>query len=351
MRTYLGAFILLAVIAVVGVWQWQRAKQPALVTLTGRVGGEKMGFLQDPEVQTALRQRYGITLNTQRYGSVEMVMDTAAGQNFLWPASDVNLDYYRERGGPLAQSHNIFHSPIVLYSWDIVVDALMKNGMVEKRGESYYLTDVAGLIDMVATGKPWGDLGLAQLYGAVKIISTDPTRSNSGNSFAGLLSNVLGGGAAQPPTAQITAIFNRMGFLEHSSGVLWEKFISQGAGAYPIIVGYENQLIEYSVDNPQVRDLLRQKVRILYPMPTVWSSHPLMALNDDGKRLIEALQDEELQRLAWERHGFRSGLMGSQNDPSAHQVIGLPKSIDAVAPLPPMAVMTKLLSALSQASR
>ena len=128
----------------VGVWQWQRAKQPALVTLTGRVGGEKMGFLQDPEVQTALRQRYGITLNTQRYGSVEMVMDTAAGQNFLWPASDVNLDYYRERGGPLAQSHNIFHSPIVMYSWDIVVDALMKNGMVEKRGESYYLTDVAG---------------------------------------------------------------------------------------------------------------------------------------------------------------------------------------------------------------
>ena len=32
---------------------------------------------------------------------------------------------------------------------------------------------------------------------------------------------------------------DRMGFLEHSSGVLWDKFISQGAGAYPLIIGYE----------------------------------------------------------------------------------------------------------------
>jgi hypothetical protein len=64
--------------------------------------------------------------------------------------------------------------------------------------------------------------------------------------------------------AQVAAIFSRMGFLEHSSGVLWDKFISQGTRAYPLIVGYKNQLIEYSVDNPEVLDLLRQKVRILY---------------------------------------------------------------------------------------
>ncbi len=133
--------------------------------------------------------------------------------------------------------------------------------------------------------------------------------------------------------------------------MLWDKFISQGMGAYPLIVGYENQLIEYSIDNPQVLDLLRQKVRILYPHPTVWSSHPLMALDENGRRLIEALQDPELQQLAWERHGFRSGLMGSQNDPQVHQVIGLPKSIDAVVPLPPTTVMVKLLSTLGQPVR
>ena len=131
MRTYLGAFILLAVIVVVGLWRWQRTQQPSRVTLTGRVGGEKIGFLQDPAVQSVLRQRYGIALNVQRYGSVEMVTDDPTGQHFLWPASDVDLEYYRERGGQLVQAHNIFHSPIVLYAWDIVVEALRQNGMVE----------------------------------------------------------------------------------------------------------------------------------------------------------------------------------------------------------------------------
>ncbi|PON19831.1 hypothetical protein C2W62_00645 [Candidatus Entotheonella serta] len=323
MRTYLGAFILLAVIVVVGLWQWQRTQQPALITLTGRVGGEKIGFLQDPAVQSVLRKRYGIVLNVQRYGSVEMMTDNSTGQHFLWPASDVNLEYYRDRDGPLAQSHNMFHSPIVLYSWDIVVETLVQSGVAEKRGESYYISDFPALIDMVETRKSWADLGLPQLYGAVKIISTDPAKSNSGNSFAGLLSNLLNQGdtlstASDALIDQVAAIFQRMGFLEHSSSVLWDKFISQGTGAYPLIVGYENQLIEYRVDNPEVLDLLRQKVRILYPLPTVWSSHPLMALDENGKRLIEALQDPGLQQLAWERHGFRSGLMGAQNDPQVH---------------------------------
>ncbi len=218
MRTYLGAFILLVVMVVVVWWQWQRTQQPALVTLTGRVGGEKVGFVQDPAVQAVLRERYGTALNVQRYGSVEMVADDATGQHFLWPASDVNLEYYRERGGKLVQTHNIFHSPIVLYSWDIVVDALAQHGVVEKRGESYYISDFPGLIDMVETRKSWADLGLAQLYGAVKIIPTDPAKSNSGHSFAGLLSNQLNGGNTVSATSntlmtQVAAIFSRMGFL------------------------------------------------------------------------------------------------------------------------------------------
>jgi hypothetical protein len=256
----------------------------------------------------------------------------------------------------LVQSRNIFHSPIVLYSWEIVVEALVQNGMVEKRGDTYYISNLSRLIDMVETRKRWADVGLPQLYGTVKIIATDPARSNSGNSFAGLLSNLLNGGdtvavASETLAVRVAAIFSRMGFLEHSFGVLWDQFISQGMGAYPLIVGYENQLIEYSVDNPEVLDLLRQKVRILYPLPTVWSSHPFMALDDNGKRLIDALQDAELQQRAWDRHGFRSGLMGSQNDPHVHQVIGLPKSIDAVIPLPPVAVMAALLGELGRSAR
>ena len=201
----------------------------------------------------------------------------------------------------------------------------------------------------------WTELGLAQLYGSVKIVATDPVKSNSGNSFAGLLANIMhngevisaaDGAALDNILPRLSAFFARMGFLEHSSGVLWDKFMSQGAGAYPLIVGYENQLIEYSLEHPEVGELLRQNVRILYPRPTVWSSHPFIALDENGKRLLSALQAPDLQQLAWEHHGFRSGLLGAQNDPKVLQVIGVPTSIDAVMPMPHADVMQRILTAL-----
>jgi len=355
-QKYLGAVILVVVVAVAVVWQWQKSQRPSSLTVVGRVGGEKIGFLHDPQVQKLLRNRYGLTINAQKYGSVEMVTEPATGQDFLWPASEINLESYRERGGHLSDSHNIFHSPIVFYSWDLVTDALIKRGLVEKQGPSYAVSGLAEFIKLVEERVSWADLGLPQLYGTAKIVATDPTKSNSGNSFAGLLANMLNDGAVvnATETARLTALlprlstfFARIGFLEHSSGVLWDKFISQGVGAYPLIVGYENQLVEYSLEHPELLDLLRQKVRILYPQPTVWSSHPMIALTAGGKRLLEALQDPDVQRLAWERHGFRSGLLGVQQDLWPLQVVGLPETINAVMPMPHAMVMQRIEKTLS----
>jgi len=193
---------------------------------------------------------------------------------------------------------------------------------------------------------------LPQLYGAIRVIATDPAKSNSGNSFSGLLATLMNNGEVVTASdaqhfatllSRVQSVFARMGFLEHSSGVLWDKFISQGAGAYPLIVGYENQLVEYSIEHPTTVELLRQQVRTLYPIPTVWSSHPFIALTPNGTRLLEALQDPVPQWLAWEQHGFRSGLQGTRNEPNVLKVIGLPSSIEAVIPMPPAAVMSRVL--------
>ena len=43
---------------------------------------------------------------------------------------------------------------------------------------------------------------------------------------------------------------------------------------------------------------------MIYPTPTVWSTHVYIALDDQGKKGTEALLDEEVQRLAWEKHGI-----------------------------------------------
>jgi hypothetical protein len=108
--------------------------------------------------------------------------------------------------------------------------------------------------------------------------------------------------------------------------------------------------VEYSVAHPEAVTLFGQQVRTLYPVPTVWSSHPFMGLTPQGVRLLEALQDPTLRRIAWERHGFRSGLQGLKNDPTVLRITGLPTSIDAVIPMPPAAIMTRVLETVRTTS-
>ena len=85
---------------------------------------------------------------------------------------------------------------------------------------------------------------------------------------------------------------------------------------------------------------------LLQPRPTVWSSHSIFAFTPLGDRLLEALRDPELQRLAWEQHGFRSGLIGVQNDPAVLDVVGVPATIEQVIPMPKPAVMDQIIACL-----
>jgi hypothetical protein len=329
-----------------------RSGGDALV-VKGYIGGEKAGFLKDEEVQRVLHDRYGLAPDYARLGSIEMVRGSVAGQDFLWPSSQIALELFKERGGKFTKAEILLNSPIVLYAWQPVTDALIRAGIVRKLQESYYIVDFPKLIQMINAGKPWKEIGLPQLYGRVSLVCTDPTRSNSGNQFAGLLANMLNGGevvdeaSVKAVLPGVKRFFGRLGYMQQSSGDLFTQFLQQGIGSYPAIVGYEAQLIEFSLANPQYRDLLRKQITTLYPQPTVWSSHPLIALTPNGERLLAALQDPDLQRIAWERHGFRTGLLGVQNDPKALQVSGVPATIENVIPMPKPQVMEKIIGALS----
>lgn len=333
----------------------QKPKTAERVDISAFVGGEKMKFLQNPETGRILRKRYGIRLTAIKAGSIEMIRDLpSAGKDALWPSNQIAVEMYRNRGGQMLAEENIFNSPIVLYAYDIVTDALIKNRIVEKRSDTYYIVNFPKLIELIIQKKSWADIGLPQLFGNIGIHSTDPGRSNSGNMFAGLIANMINGGnvvttqTLDDVLPRVQEYFRMRGYMEHSSGDIFKNFITTGVGARPIIVGYENQLVEFIIENEKYKDYLRQKIRTLYPLPTVWSSHPVIALTPKGKLLIEALKDEDLQKIAWEQHGFRSGLMGVENDPSLPDAVGIPKEITSVIPLPAAAVMEKMIETLNQ---
>ncbi|MDQ1354622.1 MAG: hypothetical protein QG657_4931 [Acidobacteriota bacterium] len=319
--------------------------------LKGLVGGEKMAFLENEKVRSILKKKYGLVVDYSKAGSIEMVKEAAGPDiDFLWPSSQVALELFKmTKSSQLLKDEIIFNSPIVLYSWDIVVDALIKAGMVRKVDEVYYIFDFPRLLDLIVDNKKWSDIGLDELFGKIIIISTDPSKSNSGNMFAGLVANirnngdVVDDGTIDTILPGIKNFFSRLGYMEHSSSDLFEQYLKTGVGAKPIIAGYENQIIEFSL---QYRDLwpkIKEKMRILYPEPTVWSAHPLMILKPNAKELITALRDPEINKIAWESHGFRTGMLGVQNDPKVLQVVGIPGNIIKIIPMPGPQVMDKII--------
>ena len=355
MQKFMGFIVIVLAIAIVLWWYLQKNQnnpegnlQP--VTLHGKIGGEKIGFSQDPKVLEILAKK-GITFTGKKAGSVEMVSQDIQGLDFLWPANSVNVDQFRERGGKIAKADNVFNSPLVFYSWDIVTEALVKQGIVEKQGESFYVVDLPRLLKLIMDKKDWKDIGLNQLFGKIVVRSTDPNKSNSGLLAATLFLNTLNGGEvvtadkvdALLPT--LKDLFSRLGYMENSSDDLFRKFLEQGVGAFPIIVGYENQIIDYAIQQPQSVQVLKTKINILYPKPTVWSSHPFIAINDNAVRMAEALKDKEILDIAWKNHGFRSGI---GNDPKVHSIGGIPPTIDAAMPIPSSAVMNTITEALRQ---
>jgi hypothetical protein len=333
-------------------------ERPEAVDAMGFIGGEKRLFLANPEVQEILADDYGVTLDARRAGSLDMVTDPAlTGQDpdFYWPSSQVALELARDNGLVPAQTEIVFNSPIVLYSWAPVAEALEARGVARPLTEARvaFAVDMPELLELVLAEESWDSLGLDRLYGAVMVTSTDPTRSNSGNQFASLMAVVLAdgetdGSAFDRAVEQVAEIYRRMGYTEGSSSTLFEQYLRQGMGAFPLTAGYESQLIEFAAADPELwAGLEDREIRpvVLYPEPTVFSSHIFLAMNDRARAVIAALSDRQLQDLAWARHGFRSGFAPA-NDPSILPLAGIPETVGMVVPMPPFAAIERILAAV-----
>jgi len=328
-----------------------------VTNLKGFAGGEKMAFLANPKTINALKHA-GFALKTDRAGSVEQVRDrTYLDQHpdFLWPSSSPLVQLARQNTKVL-KDQVIFNSPIVIYSWAPIADGLVQAGLATRQG-NHYDVDTKGLIDAVLNGKPWKDLGQPDLYGKVRLIATDPNKSNSGFMFAGLVADILVGGVADDQSIdavlpQIVDLFRGMGFKSDSSGAVFDDFIAGGPGAQPMAVGYENQLVEWILADPdrwkRVMDAPGgAKPVTLYPKPTVYSAHPLIALSQASLPLIDAMVSKPIQEIGWQDHGFRGplGAVGAVTNPLIQG--RMPPQITAIAPMPDIGVMLRILQALA----
>ncbi len=344
----IGAIILAVAAAAAGIFLLFGENTKA-TTLNGYLGGEKIGIFEDEEIAGYIRKNYHLEFNYSRAGSLDMVTADLTGRDYLFPSSQTALEYFNEVHGKGKSEEIVFNTPIVLYSHKIVAEALEKQGIVYKTDDVYY-ADMEKLTQLIIEEKQWSDIGLPQLYGSFCVDTTDPARSNSGNMFAALLANSLNGGKTVDINTvdnilpQLKKIFSRTGYMETSSSDLFNQFLRMGVGAKPIIAGYESQLLEYAAENPDAYNRIKDDVVIIYPSPTVWSTHIFIALDDAGKTGIDALTDPEVQKLAWKKHGFRTG--GFVGESSEIPVSGIPDTITSVMNIPDYSVMKQIIEEL-----
>ena len=173
--------------------------------------------------------------------------------DYLFPSSRAAVANGQAQGVSARSSDIILNSPIVIYTYKDVADALVGSGIMSKDGDTYKL-DAAAAVDAMVADKSWADLGYANGYGQFRIDSTDPAKSNSGNEWAALVATVLNGG--QPATAdsvardadKIRAIFQKSGWMETSSEDSFSQFLTLGEGSKPMMVGYESQVLDLAVE-------------------------------------------------------------------------------------------------------
>jgi len=325
------------------------------------IGSEKDGFLSNPIVKDILARDFGINIKFTKMGSIDQAFLTGTqlqDVDCLWPSNTTALEIFREKNQSLydrgvAKHDVIFNTPIVLYSWTPVVDKLVAQNYITQDAAGNYVTDTITLLRLIVDPPAtWKDLGADFLNGSFRIVTTDPVRSNSGNMFYGLFLNMLNGGEVVTGTNVDTYLpilktyYDQQGLLEESSGILFDRFITLGVGATPLMANYESLIIEYGLQNQASLATIQDQVRIVYPQPTVWSAHPAIALSEEGKAFIEALKSESLQKLGWEQHGFRSAVPGILNDPSIFDLAGIPSQVNSVVNLPNSAAMLKMIEGL-----
>ena len=346
-----GLILLVVLMAVIGGIYFVTGNAPRIVNVDGYVGGEKIELLEDEEVRSVFEEKYGLNVDYSRAGSLDMMTADLSGRDYLFPSSSIALEYYEDLHGSPVQSEIVLNTPIVLYTHQIVLDAFENQGLITTDGDIHYI-DMAGLLELIQNDSQWSDIGLPELYGRVSVDTTGPSKSNLGNMFAALVANVLNEGrtvteadlAAILPELQ--DIFGKLGYMETSSSDLFSQFLRMGVGAEPIIAGYESQLIEYAALYPDEYDRIRDDVVMLYPAPTVWSAHVMIALDENGQILLNAMQDEDIQEIAWKKHGFRTGNYGDIADSGAIPAEGVAASITQVAQVPSYDVMKVIIEQL-----
>ena len=336
-----------------------------LKTVYVATGGGKENFLADEEVNKIMKKKYGLNVIYDSWSNGKLIKNPLVREDgtkydVMFCSDQRFYDYYKlapdttkgESARYTVQKGGLtLNTPIVIYSWDTVVDALIEQKIVTEKDGVYYITDMLKLISYILEGKKWKDIGVDMLYGSINIDSTDPVTSSPGATYYGLLLSIMCDGeitdeAVAENLPKLKEFYTKSGYMNNTPADLFELYLKTGVGGKPMIVDYEKSVIDFANSNPDGWEQVKDKMRILYPTPTIWNSHCIASFDEAGDEYYEAYEDKEIQQIAWSKYGFRTGVTGGNYDVTQVNVKGIPQSIISTVSSLKMNVYEQLISYL-----
>lgn len=329
-------------------------------------GGGKEDFIADENVVKIMEEKYGLNIVYDSWSNGKLIKNPlerkdGSAYDAMFCSDQRFYDYYKLAPNksegeadryPVLNGGLTLNTPIVIYSWGEVVDALEKEQIVTNKDGVYYITDMQKLLNYILEGKKWSDIGLTQLYGNINIASTDPVTSSPGATYYGLLLSIMCESSINDESLaknlpKLKEFYEKSGYMNNTPADLFERYLKTGMGGEPMIVDYEKSIIEFANKNPDGFAQVKDNIRVLYPTPTIWNSHCIATFDEAGNKFYSAFEDKDVQEIAWSKYGFRTGITGGKYDVSKLG-IGMPQTISSTVSSLKMNVYNELINYLSK---
>jgi hypothetical protein len=153
--------------------------------------------------------------------------------------------------------------------------------------------------------------------------------------------------SVQENLPKLKEFYVKSGYMNNTPADLFERYLKTGMGGEPMIVDYEKSLVEFANAHPSDFDQVKDQIRVLYPTPTIWNSHCIATFTENGDKFYQVFENQEIQQIAWEKYGFRTGITGGNYDVSSIGV-GVPSAITSTVSSLKMDVYNQLIDYLGK---
>ena len=286
------------------------------------VSSSATDVLSNNKVRDILKDKYKVSVKETYYSDDELIKKELLTNNKkiyngIIFGDKKYLDYYKtpanislgeKERDTVKTSYSFLTTPLVIYTWDSILNVLVEKGIVSEVSGTYYITNMNDFLELISGNNKWSDIGL-NIEGNINVETESLKPYNSAAAFYELLLlSISNGDLSENNLNQVLSDFNEIyskkNFLSSSDSDLFDLFLRLGINSKPMIAGYESEIIKFSNEYPEVYATLKDKVKILYPASTIMSSYPIATLDDDGA-LVKSFDDKEIQEIILKEYGLR----------------------------------------------